>query len=111
MPSLDFRINGLRRSDPGRSMVREGRERIAKQLIERGADPNAKTLNGSTPLMYAASQHNHGVMTMLMDAGADVKATDRCGRTAEDYAVLYPRHQRAHLAPQTKALLQDHQRK
>jgi uncharacterized protein len=96
---------------PGSPGGRDGRERIAKLLIDRGADPNAKTLNGSTPLMYAASQHNHGVMTMLMDAGADVKATDRCGRTAEDYAVLYPRHQRANLAPQTKALLQERQRK
>ena len=96
---------------PGFPAGRDGRERIAKLLIDRGADPNAKTLNGSTPLMFAASQHNHGAMTMLMDAGADVRAMDRCGRTAEEYAVLYPRHQRANLAPQTKALLQDRQRK
>lgn len=96
---------------PGSPGGADGRERISKMLIDRGADPNAKTLNGSTALMYAASQHNHGVMTMLMDAGADVKATDRCGRSAEDYAVLYPRHQRANLAPQTKALLQERQRK
>ena len=96
---------------PGSPAGREGRERIAKLLIDRGANPNARTLNGSTPLMYAASQHNHVAMTMLMDANADVRAIDRCGRTAEDYAVLFPRHQRANLAPQTKALLQDRQRK
>lgn len=76
-------------------------DQIVKLLLARGANPNTKTLNGSTPLMYAASQHNHGIMTMLMDAGADVEATDRCGRTAEDYAV----------APQTKALLQERQPK
>lgn len=84
---------------------------IAKLLIDRGADPNARTLNGSTPLMVAASQHNHRVMTMLMDAGADVEARDRCGRTATDYAVLLPHHGRARLAPQTRALLQERQRK
>jgi ankyrin repeat protein len=72
--------------------VPESRERIAKLLIERGADPNARTLNGTTPLMYAARQHNQAVMTMLMDAGADAKAMDRCGRTAEDYAALNLRH-------------------
>ncbi|MBI2207344.1 MAG: ankyrin repeat domain-containing protein [Candidatus Rokubacteria bacterium] len=76
-------------------------DQIVKLLLAHGGNPNTKTLNGSTPLMYAASQHNHGIMTMLMDAGADVRAADRCGRTAEDYAVL----------SQTKALLQERQRK
>ncbi len=85
----------------------DGRERIVKLLIGRGADLNAKTLNGETPLMNAASQHNHGIMTMLLDAGADAKARDRCGRTAEDYAVLYPHLQLANLDPQTKAVLQE----
>ena len=84
---------------------------IVKLLLGHGADPNAKTLIGSTPLMYAASQHHHRIITMLMDAGADVKATDRCGRTAEDYAFLYPRDKPSRLAPQTKALLQERQRK
>lgn len=96
------------RSGPGR---RDGLDRIAKLLIERGADPNARALNGSTPLMMAASQHNHLLMTMLMEAGADVKAADRCGQTAEDYAVLHPQHLRTGIAPLTKALLQDRLRK
>jgi ankyrin repeat protein len=102
---LYFAVRG--RPGPGP----DNHEQIVKLLLDRGADPNARTLNGATPLMMAASQHRHRFMTMLMDAGADVKATDRCGRTAEDYAVLYPRHQRANLAPQTKALLQERQRK
>jgi ankyrin repeat protein len=89
----------------------DGRMRIARMLIYQGADLNSRSINGSTPLMEAASQHDHAAMKMLMDAGADVMATDRCGRTAEDYPVSRPKHQRAHLAPQTKALLQERQRK
>ncbi len=85
-------------------------DRIVELLLAHGADPNARTTNGSTPLMFAASQHNHGVMTLLIDAGADVKATDRCGHTALDYADQYPRNRRAPLSPQTKALLQERQR-
>jgi ankyrin repeat protein len=97
----------LGRTTPGP----DNHDRIAKLLIDRGADPNARTLAGSTPLMLAASKHNHPVMMMLMKAGTDVKARDRCGRTAEGYADLYPQRLSAYLAPQTKALLQGHQRK
>lgn len=90
---------------------RDRANRIVKLLIDGGADSNARTLNGSTALMRAASQHNHTAMRMLIDAGADIKVTDRCGRTAEDYADLYPLHGRAKFAPQTKEMLQEHQRK
>jgi ankyrin repeat protein len=87
----------------------DNHDQIVKLLIGYGANPNAKALDGSTPLMRAVLRHNHRVMTMLMDAGADVDATDRCGRTVADYAVLNP--QLAHMAPETRALLQVRRRK
>lgn len=67
----------------------EGRRQIAKLLLERGADPNATTVNGSTPLMNAAQGDYLSVISMLIKSGADLTAKDRCGRTAEDYA-RYP---------------------
>jgi ankyrin repeat protein len=70
---------------------REGRERIAKLLIERGADPNVHELNGETPLMTASRwTGSPRTVSMLKDAGAHVNAMDRCGRTAEDYAKMFP---------------------
>ena len=89
---------------PGGVGNEEDRNQIVRLLLERGADPNAVTpRNGTTPLMRAASLQNHEAVVMLMDAGADVQAVDRCARTAMDYADLYPA--RAALAPRTKTLL------
>jgi uncharacterized protein len=64
----------------------DGRARIAMRLIERGANPNSRNLSGTTPLMIAARGGMHGGIRLLKDAGADVNAADRCGRTAADYA-------------------------
>lgn len=81
---------------------------IIRLLLSHGADPNARGRNGQTALMDAASGHAHRVMTTLMAAGADVKAIDRCGRTAAEYADLHPPRGGAEVALQTKALLSGH---
>ena len=80
--------------------------RIVKLLLDHGADPDARTLNGTTPLMRAASQHQHNIMNALIDGGADKKMTDRCGRTAADYVDLFPKHPLARQAPWTKSILE-----
>ena len=90
---------------PGAPGPAAPRQQIATLLLARGADPTASTRVGATPLMYAASWHQHAAMQMLLDAGADASTVDRCGRSARDYADLYPRRPERDLAPQTKALL------
>lgn len=90
---------------PGTPGPATSRQPMAALLIAHGADPAARTRVGATPLMYAASWQQHAAIQMLLDAGADPGAVDRCGRSAREYADLYPRRPESGLAEQTKALL------
>lgn len=60
-------------------------------LIEAGADVNAASSAGTTPLMYAkTSAVGSGdlrILEMLIGHGACVNARDKHGRTALDYLV------------------------
>jgi ankyrin repeat protein len=61
-------------------------DEIVRLLLKHGANPNVRTLNGTTPLMTAARRGSTTLVSMLLDAGADPSAIDRCGQTAVDYA-------------------------
>jgi esterase/lipase superfamily enzyme len=53
-----------------------------EQLLEQGADVNAKDKNGKTALMNAAFNGHTGSAMVLLEAGADVNAKDKNGWTA-----------------------------
>ena len=55
---------------------------ILKALLDSGADPNARSGDQTTPLMWAAAQGRREAATLLLDRGADVHATSRDGTTA-----------------------------
>jgi ankyrin repeat protein len=59
---------------------------IAKLLIAKGADVNAKSKAGVTPLMVAAAHDNAVLAGVLIQSGADVDAKTRAGQTALDIA-------------------------
>jgi quinoprotein dehydrogenase-associated probable ABC transporter substrate-binding protein len=61
---------------------------IAQELLERGADVNAKSKEGVTALMIAAAHNNPPMIGLLIDAGADINAKNDQGKTAQDVAKL-----------------------
>jgi uncharacterized protein len=60
----------------------EGSVEDVRLLLAYGADPNARTLNGYTPLMAAAEAGDTEKISLLLEAGARVDAFDDKGDTA-----------------------------
>jgi ankyrin repeat protein len=53
---------------------------IGQRVIERGVDVNALNSSKETPVMIAAQESTAAVVSLLLQAGADVQTTDRlCG--------------------------------
>ena len=64
-------------------------ERLA-QLLEQGADPDARSGLGYTPLMLAAADGNAEAVRILLEHGADPALKSNLGTTALDKARGYP---------------------
>ena len=75
-------------------------DELVRMLIDAGADPNARSASGGTPLHTAGFTGNLAVTEMLLAAGADPEATDAKGLTPLDHA-----RERSH--PEVAAILHD----
>ena len=73
--------------------VFNGHVALARFLIERGAEINARSPNGSTPLMMAAREGREELSQNLLAAGADVKAKNDWGDSALTLAMRYDHYQ------------------
>jgi ankyrin repeat protein len=59
-----------------------GRTEKVKQLIDSGADVNARDANGDTPMIVAAFHGLNDIVKLLIEKGADVNAKNNLGSTA-----------------------------
>ena len=84
--------------------VRGGHFAGAKLLMERGADVNARDLNGYSPVHHAAARGDNELILYLVSKGADVTVVSRRGQTTADMA--NGPVQRISPFPETVALLE-----
>lgn len=56
-------------------------------MIKKGADVNAKTKNGDTPLILATREDNLEIVQHLIEADAELFLKNNRGKIAFDYAI------------------------
>ena len=69
--------------------VFNGHQELANFLIGRGAEVNARSPNGSTPLMMAAREGREDLVKVLLESGADVRPKNDWGDNALTMAMRY----------------------
>ena len=82
---------GIKAQSPNEELIvaaRKSNVEAVKALLAKGADVNAKTEYGATPLFFACDRGNLEVVKILIDAGADVNISDTFYKsTAVNWAV------------------------
>eukprot|EP01134_Creolimax_fragrantissima_P000931 CFRG0931T1 len=77
-----------------------GNEKIAKDLIDAGANVNNRDLaTGKTPLHTASTEGNCNLVRLLLKGGADPTICDTTGRSPVDMAKIYRRDDVLQLLP------------
>ena len=75
--------------NPLKSAIFNDNSELVKLLLENGANPNFRFVDGSTPLIVAAHKDNPEIVELLLQYGADVKIKDTKGITALTLAKMH----------------------
>lgn len=87
---LKYGVNVNHRDKIGLTALhRATTEKAARLLLDHGADPNARTNGGGTPLHFAAQKMLVDVVSVLLEYGADINVHDAKGHTILDAAFRY----------------------
>ena len=68
--------------------VMRGYTKIARELIDAGADINVQDVSGRRPLHLAVINEQRECVKLLIDAGAEVSIIDREGKSLVYFAVI-----------------------
>ena len=66
-----------------------GRTAIARDALEKGANPDARDPDGKTMLMIVAMENFYEIGKLLIEAEADITAKDRNGFSAYSYSNMF----------------------
>ncbi|KAH9988398.1 ankyrin repeat-containing domain protein [Russula vinacea] len=80
---LDYGVNVNAKTDFGSNALDL---RLARLLLDHGADPNERGLYGLTPLLRASKVGDIEMARLLVEHGASVELQDGAGKTPLDYA-------------------------
>jgi ankyrin repeat protein len=84
------RVADVNASDKNKSTVlhrlRRASVRLVEDLLDAGADVDARDKGGRTPLMYVVVDHRPEIAALLIERGADVNARDKQRFTALHFA-------------------------
>src|SRR5262245_59069672 len=61
--------------------IRNGDVRVVRQLLDNGADVNARDAEGNTPLILASIYASPECLELLIEKGADVNSANKAGAT------------------------------
>ncbi len=83
-----IKLDGAKDISPLHAAVIEGKLEAVQALLDKGADPNARSAAG-TPLHVAAANNDVLMALLLLDRGGNIAARDAAGRTPLHLAAIH----------------------